>query len=347
MAAAALLGTRLGRGDEGPGEAFARAARAFGALCAVLVVAGVTTTPLHGQAAAVATSVVAGGLHIAVLRYRALTDVVTADDRLPLWPWLLSVAATIAAVLVATGVFAWVLAGATVRSAAGQVVALLGYAGTAIGYLGGGILWVLDRVAGLLGLHLPQSDPPRPETASSPVSVAGEVVSQGSGVLGTVLLFCVAAVAVGVAVALVAVSLRGLGKRESRDDRVVEERESVRSVTSATTDGLGGLRRRLSDLVRRRRRPRTPAELVRLRYERLERRLAHAGSPRPPGTTVREHLAACGAAGRQEPAVELAAVYELARYSSRRVDEAQARRFGELAQSFPDVERSPDQGRLR
>jgi len=229
-----------------------------------------------------------------------------------------------------------------VRSAAGQALRLLEYAGAAIGYLGGGILWALDRVAGLIGLHLPQSDTPQPETASSPVSVAGEVVSQGSGVLGTVLLFGVAAVAVGVAVALVAVSLRGLGKRVGRDDRVVEERESVRSVTAATADGFGGLRRRLSGLVRRGRHPRTPAELVRLRYERLERRLARAGSPRPPGTTVREHLAACGAAGGREPAVELAAVYELARYSSHRVDEAQAGRFGELARSFADVERSPD-----
>lgn len=341
VAAAALLGTRLGRGDEGPGEAFARAARAFGALCAVLVLAGITATPLHGQAAAVATSVVAGGLHIAVLRYRTLTEVVAADDRLPLWPWLLSVAATIAAVLVATGIFAWVLAGATVRSAAGQALSLLEYAGTAIGYLGGGILWALDRVAGLVGLHMPQGEPPRPGTASSPVSAAGDVVSQGSGALGTVLLFCLAAVAVGVAAALVALSLRGLGRKGSRDDRVVEERESVRSVTSATADGFGGLRRRLSDLVRRRRRTRTPAELVRLRYEQLERRLARAGSPRPTGTTVREHLASCGVTRQPELATELAGVYELARYSARAVDEAQARRFGEVARAFSVVEREP------
>ena len=64
-AAAAALGIRLGRGDDGPGEAFARAARAFGALCAVLVLAGITATPLPGQAAAVAT---AGGGRRAVRR---------------------------------------------------------------------------------------------------------------------------------------------------------------------------------------------------------------------------------------------------------------------------------------
>ena len=102
-AAAAGLGIRLGRGDDVPGQAFARAARAFGALIAVLVLAGVTATPLPGQVAAVATAVVAGGLYIAVVRYRALSDVVTAEDRLPLWPWLLSVTSVIAAVLVVTG----------------------------------------------------------------------------------------------------------------------------------------------------------------------------------------------------------------------------------------------------
>jgi hypothetical protein len=124
---------------------------------------------------------------------------------------------------------------------------------------------------------------------------------------------------------------------------VVEERESVRSVTSATADGLGGLRRRLRDLVRGGR-PHTPAELVRRRYEQLERRLARAGSPRSPGTTVREHLAACGATAQPELAAELAGVYELARYSARAVDEAQARRFGELARSFRAAEPEPDAG---
>jgi len=171
-------------------------------------------------------------------------------------------------------------------------------------------------------------------TTTSPVAVAGEVVSQGSGVLGTVLLVAGAVAAVGVAAAVVAVSLRRLGRRESRDDLVVEERESVRSVSSATADVFGGIRRRLRDLVRGGRRPRTPAELVRLRYEQLERRLARAGSPRPPGTTVREHLTACAAKRQPEIAAELVTVYELARYSSRSVDEAQARRFGETARAF-------------
>jgi hypothetical protein len=339
--AAALLGTRLGRGDDGPAEAFARAARAFAALCGVLVVAGITATPLDGQAAAVATALVAGGLHVAVLRYRALTDVVAADDRLPLWPWLLSVAATIAAVLVVTGLVASVLGGATVRSVAAGVLAVLGYAGAAIGYVGAGIFWALGRVAGLFDLQVPQREPPQPATVSSPVSVAGEVVSQGSGVLGTALLVVVAAAAVAAAAAVVAVSLRRLGRRESRDDQVVEERESVRSVGAATADTFGGLRRRLRDLVRGGRRHRTSAELVRLRYEQLERRLARAGSPRPPGTTVREHLTACGAPRQPALAGELAAVYELARYSARAVDEEQARRFGESARSFGAAQPGP------
>ena len=343
-AAAAGLGIRLGRGDDVPGEAFARAARAFGALIAVLVLAGITATPLPGQVAAVATAVVAGGLYIAIVRYRALSDVVTAEDRLPLWPWLLSVTSVIAAVLVVTGLVASALGGKAVRSAAGDVLAVLGYVGAAIGYLGAGILWALGELAGLLELQVPQREPPKLAPVAPQVSATAEAVSQGSGVLGTVLLVVVAAAAVAAAAAVVAVSLRRLRRREDRDDAVVEERESVRSVTSATADGLGGLRRRLRDLVRGGRRPHTPAELVRRRYEQLERRLARAGSPRLPGTTVREHLAACGATRQPEPAAELAGVYELARYSARAVDEAQARRFGELARSFTAAEPVPDSG---
>ena len=343
-AAAAGLGIRLGRGDDGPGEAFARAARAFGALSVVLVLAGIAATPLPGQAAAVASALVAGGLYTAIVRYRALSDVVTAEDRLPLWPWLLSVTAVVAAVLVVTGLVASALGGATVRSAAGDVLGVLGYAGAVIGYLGAGILWALGELAGLFDLQVPQRDPPTLAPAAPSVSVTAEAVSQGSGALGGVLIVGVAAAAVVAAVALVAVSLRRLRRREDRDDAVLEERESVRSVTSATADAFGGIRRRLRDLVRGGRRAHAPAELVRLRYEQLERRLARAGSPRPPGRTVREHLASCGATRRPELAAELTGVYELARYSARAVDETQARRFGELARSFSASEPAPDPG---
>ena len=149
------------------------------------------------------------------------------------------------------------------RSAAGDVLAVLGYVGAAIGYLGAGILWALGELAGLLELQVPQREPPKLALVAPQVSATAEAVSQGSGVLGTVLLVVVAAAAVAAAAAVVAVSLRRLRRREDRDDAVVEERESVRSVTSATADGLGGMRRRLRDLVRGGRRPHTPAELVR------------------------------------------------------------------------------------
>ena len=42
-------------------------------------------------AAAVVAALVAGGLLIAVMRYRSLTDLVAEADRLPSWPWLLAV----------------------------------------------------------------------------------------------------------------------------------------------------------------------------------------------------------------------------------------------------------------
>ena len=57
---------------------------------------------------------------------------------------------------------------------------------------------------------------------------------------------------------------------------------------------------------------------------------------------MREHLTSCGATRQPELAGELAGVYELARYSARAVDEAQARRFGESARSFGVAQPGPD-----
>ena len=147
-----------------------------------------------------------------------------------------------------------------------------------------------------------------------------------------------AALAIAASVAVVVFALRRMSREPSRDEAVVEEREAVRSVSSATGAALGGLGRRLSALVRGRRRPRTPAEAVRADYARLEHRLARAGSPRAAGTTVRSYLGS-GVATDESPgaAAELATLYELARYSTDAVDDAQARRFGDLARSCRPV----------
>ena len=135
-------------------------------------------------------------------------------------------------------------------------------------------------------------------------------------------------------------ALRRLRVASPGAHRFVEERESVRSVRAGTADALGGLGRRLRRLAGSgRRRPRSPAELIRLRYEQLEGRLGKAGAARAAGTTVRAYLASCAAdsdAASEGPAwaADLAGLYELARYSASAVDEQQARRFEELARAF-------------
>ena len=150
--------------------------------------------------------------------------------------------------------------------------------------------------------------------------------------------------ALGLAFALVAVALRRFRRQPSAEAMVVEEREALVSLRSAAGAFAAALGRRLRRrLPARRRDPRSPAELVRRRYAELEQRLAGGGRPRPAGATVRDHLAAAAPAsadaGRgpvegDEPAAELAAIYELARYSHHSVDASQARRFEALARAF-------------
>ena len=151
-AGVAVLGVWMARGDFGPDEAFGRAARAFGILCAVLVLSGLTGTTVQWPAAAVATVVVAGGLHVALLRYRALTDVVSEDDRLPAWPWLLAVTTAIVAVLVVTGLAAALLGGDALHTVLEDALAV-------IAYVAGVLAWVfalvVRGVAWLAGLAAP------------------------------------------------------------------------------------------------------------------------------------------------------------------------------------------------
>jgi hypothetical protein len=337
-----LLGVWLGRADMGPDEAFGRAVRAFAALCAVLALAGLTGTSLAGPAAAVATVVVAGGLHVAVTRYRTLAEVVPDDDRLPAWPWLLAVAATICAVLVVTGLVAALAGGTAARAASGGLQEVLGYVADAVGWIVGGVFRAVAWLGGLVHLHLPHREPPQVKGIRT-ITLNGTGRRQGSVVPEVVLLGAAAAAALAVAVAVVVFALRRLSGRPARDDAVLEEREAVGSLRSATARSLRGLRRRLLSLPGVRRKAHTPAELIRLRYERLEGRLAKLGRPRAAGTTVRDHLASCAAGAQSGLAAELAAAYELARYSDRAVDEALARRFGELAGALrpPAVESDP------
>jgi hypothetical protein len=335
-AGVALLGVWLGRGDLSPDEAFGWAVRAFAAVCAVLALCALTATPVPAPAAAVAAVVVAGGLQVVVLRYRALTEVVAENDRLSARSWLLAVAAALAAVLALTGLFAELIGIASIH-------ALVSDAGTVLGWVAGGLAWVVAGVmralawlGGLLHLSVPHLELHKvPPDGGKALPAVTKTPATGSQTGRTVATVAATVAAIAVAVGVVVFALRRLTREPPRDDAVVEERETVRSVTSATGKALGGVGRRLRSLLRGRRKAQTPAEVIRLRYERLEARLTRAGSPRAAGTTVRAYLGSVLTTGDQRPADELATLYELARYSSSVVDEAQSRRFGDLAGSWP------------
>jgi hypothetical protein len=327
----ALLGVRLGRGDLAPDEAFAWAARAFAAVCAVLALCALTATPVEAPVAAVATVVVAGGLHVVALRYRVLADLVPEGDRPAAWPWLLAVAAALAAVLALTALVAELLGVATIHAVVSETT-------TVLAYVGGGLAWAiavamraLAWLGGLLHLSLPHYELPEVPSEGRPLPMVTKTPAVGAQAGRTIATVVATGLAVAAAVAVVVLALRRLTWEPPRDEAVTEERERVRSVTSATGSALGGIRRRLSSLVRGRGRPRTPAEAIRLRYRELEARLARAGSSRAPGMTVRRYLSERVASEDPGATGELAALYELARYSARAVDHAQAGRFAELA----------------
>jgi len=344
VAAVMVLGISVGRERMVPEEAVRLAVRAFAMLCVVLAGASVAGAALQWPAAAVAAVLVAGGLHLAVVRYRSLTDLVADGDRLRPWPWLLAVTAAIVGVLALAALAGVLLDAGGSHGLLASAVAVLAYAGRVLGYavgwVGAGLLRVLAWLAGLVHVHLPTFKPPplRPGGGKPPLTQHAPL--HASGLIRIVVISVAAVAAVATSVAVVALALRRLRHTAPGAHRFVEERDSVRSVRSGTADALGGLGRRLR---RRagfgRRRPDSPAELIRLRYEQLEGRLRKAGAPRAAGTTVRAYLVSCAAGEGAAPegpasAADLAGLYELARYSASVVDEQQARRFEDQARSF-------------
>ncbi len=341
-AASSFLGVRLGGEDLAPEEAVRRAVRGFALLCAVLVCAAVAGVTPGWAAAAVVTALVAGGLLVAVVRYRALTDLVAAADRLPSWPWLLAVTGVIlSAVAVAAllgqlldiHLLRWVL------DVLGAVLsAVFGIIAYAIGWAGAGLLRALQWTLGLLHVrapHLELKPPPAPRVRVAVPPYQPAV--PGSSATRLVVTVAGALVAVAGSLALVVLALRRLRRRSVSEAAVTEEREALGSLSEAAGAVVGGLGRRLRRRLSRlgRREARSPAELVRLRYAQLEKRLAAGGHVRPPGMTVRDFLASC-AASMEAPvaAGDLAGLYELARYSAQAVAADQAERFEELVQGF-------------
>ena len=349
-----LLGVYLGRDSLAPEAAVQRAVRGFALLCAVLVCAAWAGLAPEWAPVAIVASLVVGGLLVAVVRYQALTDLVDPADRLPAWPWLLAVAGAVLGVIAIGALLSQVFGLEVLRSALGVVAGVLRYALDGVAYLVGwagagllrGIAWLLSV------LHVHARDPAQAPHLARKMPVlklhqaAGTKIWSGTQVIVTAV---GALVAIGLSLTLVAVALRRFRREPLAEGAVVEDREALASLSSVAGEFAARLGRRLRRrlLALRRHGPVTPAELVRQRYAELELRLSRAGRPRPPGVTVRDHLAAAVAARPEtappppetaprppSPAADIAAIYELARYSAHTIDAAQARRFEGLARSF-------------
>ena len=351
-----LLGISLGRARQSPEAAARRAVRGFTLLCVVLVCAALAGSEPGWASGAVVASLVVGGLLVAMVRYRDLTDLVDAAERLPAWPWLLAVLGAVLGVLAIGALVSQVLRVDLVLGALDVFAGLLRYAldGVAyvLGYAGAGLL---RGIAWLLALvHVHAWHPHRvPQLVQRPPALSqrhagGFKFPSVLRLIGTAL---GALVAMGLSLALVALALRRIRRGLRAEATIVEEREALASLRSVAGEFAARLGRRLRSRLWAPRRldPRTPAERVRRSYEELEHRLSRAGRSRLPGVTVRDHLTAVAAApatdDRSEPATEaaaspssaaadLAALYELARYSAHVVDAAQAHRFESLARTF-------------
>ncbi len=344
VAGVLVLGIFLGRERQEPEEAVRLAIRAFALLCVVLAGAAVAGAALQWPAATVAAVLVAGGLHVALVRYRSLTDLVAYGDRLRAWPWLLAVTGAILGVLAVAALAGQILDTGGAHVLLASVVAALSFVARvfayAVGWAGASLLRAFAWLAGLVHVHVPHSEVPPLRLGVGKTPIARQPPPHHSDISRIIVTAVAAVAAVAVSIAVVALALRHLRLAPPGADRFSEDRESVRSIRSGAADALGGLARRLRGLAGRgRRRPHSPAELVRVRYEQLEGRLSRAGAPRAAGTTVRDYLASCAAgegeaSGQPAPAADLAGLYELARYSASAVDERQARRFEELARAF-------------
>jgi Domain of unknown function (DUF4129) len=336
-----LLGIRLGGDDLTPETAVRRAVRGFALLCAVLVCAAIAGSTPGWAAAAVVTALAAGGLLIAVMRYRWLTDLVAASDRLPSWPWLLAVTGAILCVVAIAALLSQLMDVDLLRWLLGAAAAVLSTALDAIiyavGWAGAGLARALGWVLSLFHVRAPHLDLKPPPASRVKVAVPPyRPAVPGSSATRLVVTVAGALVAVVASLAVVVFALRRLRRRSAADEAIEEEREalgSLREAAGAAAVRLGRRLRRFASLGRRE--ARSPAELLRLRYAQLEQRLTAVGRPRPLGVTVREYLTQCAAAMEvPPPAADLAGLYELARYSAHAVDEAQARRFDELAQAL-------------
>ena len=334
-----LLGVSLGREQLSPDVAVRRAIRAFALLCCLLIVTALAGVTPAWATAAVIAGLMAGALLIAGARHAAISTMVPHDQLTPAWRWLLAVAGVMALVVAGglvlgavlrTDVLLWVLA--SVGDLLRYLLLVVGYA---VGWVGAeairGVTWLLHLV------HLHAQPPHQPPEAQP----APRLVLRQAPAVGTRRTFVHVITVLGAALAvLLPLALVGLGLRRYRrrlPQEVVEEREAVASVRTLVGGAASRMGRRLRRLApRRRAAPTTPEAIVRQRYLDLERHLARAGFDRRAGTTVRAFLNHTGTAAgtASETPAELAAIYELARYSGHTVDAPTATRFEAAATSF-------------
>jgi len=334
-----LLGISLGRERISSDPAFRRAVRAFALLCGLLAITAAAGSAPAWAAGAVVAALVAGVLSVTAARAASLAGAAAAEGRTGTWRWMLAVAGILLLVVavgallslvVRTDILLWLLA------VAGHVLQyLLQLLGFVLGWAGAGILRALAWLLGLFHLHsLPTVEPPK--SGGAHLRALPKVPRSGTYAwTRLVLTVAAAALAIVVPLAVVAFALRRV--RGSAPDDVTEERETVLTLREASSHGATRLHRRLARLVPRRRPPATPEEQVRRDYGALERRLAHAGHPRPGAVTVRDYLLALAVSAGEQPGPqpdELASLYELARYSAAGVDATAAARFRDLAQAF-------------
>jgi hypothetical protein len=346
-----VLGLVLGGEPLVPETAVSRAVRGFALLCVIVAAAGLIGGSKPGWAAgAIVVALLAGSLLVAATRYQTLTTLVPSGGRSPAWPWLLAVVGVVALVVAAGALLGLVLRVDVLVWLLALVGGVLRYVlqafAFAVAVVGAGLIRAVGGLLGLINVHIPHS-PKAPHSPTLHVLAHRRVTHirswGGSRVAGTVL---GAVLAVLVPLAVVVLALRRVRRRVPGE--VAEEREAIVTLRSAAGGAAARAGRRLRRFAVRRAAPRTPAELVRRRYEELERRLLRAGHVRSPGTTVRAFLlavwvpgagsgtgkAAGGSGTSGGAAVDLAVIYELARYSDHSVDDPTARRFEALAAEF-------------
>ena len=213
-----VLGIRLGGEEPSPEGAVRRAIRAFVLLCAVLVFAASAGSTPGWAAAAVAMALIAGALLVAVMRYRALSDLVAEADRLPSWPWLLAVTGAVLCVVAVAALVNQLLGMDVLRWLLGVLAAVLSVVLDAlayvIGWAGAGLVRALQWLLGLIHVRAPHLELEPPSgTPGKLVVPPYRPAASGSSTTRLVLTVAGALVAVAGSLAVVVFALRRLRRR--------------------------------------------------------------------------------------------------------------------------------------